>query len=109
LITELHRETQAARRGRKKLVESLGVDAPTGRKLDQYRSECLLETLRDGKEVFESRTRFLQPHEVGTVTIEFDGVTKACGSLGFPAIKHCGCGQVIKSIVDLYRIKVAGI
>jgi len=77
--------------------------------LDQYRSECLLETLRDGKEVFESRTRFLQPHEVGTVTIEFDGVAKACGSLGFPAIKRCGTGQVIKSIVDLYRIKVAGI
>lgn len=109
LITELHRETQAAWRGCKKLVEPFSVDAPTGRKLDQYRSECLLETLRDGKEVFESRTRLLQPHEVGTVTIEFDGVAKACGSLGFPAIKRCGSGQVIKSIVDLYRIKVAGI
>jgi len=46
---------------------------------------------------------------VGTVTIEFDGIAKACGSLGFLAIKRCGTGQVIKSIVDLYRIKVAGI
>jgi hypothetical protein len=45
---------------------------------------------------------------MGTVTIEFDSIAKACGSLGFPAIKRCGTGQVVKSIVDLYRIKVAG-
>jgi hypothetical protein len=59
LITELHRETQAVRRGRKKLVEPFSVDAATGWKLDQYRTECLLETLRDGKEVSQRRVRLL--------------------------------------------------
>jgi hypothetical protein len=59
LISELDGETKVARRGREKFVQPLHIDAPVGRKLDEYRSERPLETLCDGKKVFQRRMRLL--------------------------------------------------
>ena len=40
-----------------------------------------------------------------TVPVELDSVTKFVGRLLSPGIERSGTGQVIKSIVDFYRIE----
>src|ERR1044072_4753968 len=43
------------------------------------------------------------------VPAELDGITKSGGRLLFPGIKGCGSGQVVKSVVDLHRIKLLSV
>jgi len=59
LISELDGETKVVGRGREKFVQPLNIHASVGRELDEYRSERLLETLCDGKKVFQRRMRLL--------------------------------------------------
>src|ERR1051326_7921455 len=108
-FAELESITMFARQDFQQLFQTLQVELPLGRKLEEHRPELAAQVLGAGENVIQ---RVLRVFELLVVRNEAAGLhreDKIPGRCVAPGLKGLYGRQTIKAVVQLQRIKVADV